>query len=80
MLARNSKGRTFHATRLHSLAVDIVKMASNKRKQDEKHLKMLRELVALPHNKHCFDCGQRGPTYVNMTLGAFVCTSCSGLL
>lgn len=57
-----------------------VKMASNKRKQDEKHLKMLREMVALPSNKTCFDCHQRGPTYVNMTIGSFVCTSCSGIL
>ncbi|CAC5393873.1 AGFG1 [Mytilus coruscus] len=55
-------------------------MASSKRKQDEKHLKMLREMAALPPNKQCFDCHQRGPTYVNMTTGAFVCTSCSGIL
>ena len=56
------------------------KMAASKRKQDEKHLKILREMVALPHNKQCFDCHQRGPTYVNMTIGSFVCTSCSGIL
>ncbi|KAH0563846.1 arf-GAP domain and FG repeat-containing protein 1 isoform X1 [Cotesia glomerata] len=55
-------------------------MASAKRKQDEKHLKILRELVSQPGNKECFDCRQRGPTYVNMTIGSFVCTSCSGLL
>ena len=58
-------------------------MASTKRttkKQDEKHLKIVRELSSLPHNKKCFDCGQRGPTYVNMTIGSFVCTSCSGIL
>ncbi|XP_060573779.1 arf-GAP domain and FG repeat-containing protein 1-like isoform X4 [Ruditapes philippinarum] len=55
-------------------------MASNKKKLDEKHLKMLREMVALPHNKQCFDCHQRGPTYVNMTIGSYVCTACSGLL
>ena len=33
-----------------------------------------------PANKKCFDCDQRGPTYVNMTIGSFVCTKCSGLL
>ncbi|XP_012281045.1 arf-GAP domain and FG repeat-containing protein 1 [Orussus abietinus] len=55
-------------------------MASAKRKQDEKNLKILRELVSQPGNKECFDCGQRGPTYVNMTIGSFVCTSCSGML
>ncbi|XP_046852706.1 arf-GAP domain and FG repeat-containing protein 1-like isoform X2 [Xenia sp. Carnegie-2017] len=52
----------------------------NTKKQDEKHLKILRDLCSLPHNKKCFDCGQRGPTYVNMTIGSFVCTSCSGIL
>ena len=33
-----------------------------------------------PENKVCFECGQRGPTYVDMTVGAFVCTKCSGML
>ncbi|XP_074657842.1 uncharacterized protein LOC141910878 [Tubulanus polymorphus] len=51
-----------------------------KRKQDEKHLKTLREIVSLAHNKHCFDCHQRGPTYINMTTGSYVCTACSGIL
>jgi len=55
-------------------------MASTKRKQDERNLKTLRELVSQPGNKECFDCNQRGPTYVNMTIGSFVCTSCSGML
>jgi len=55
-------------------------MASARKKLDEKHLKILRELVSQPGNKHCFDCNQRGPTYVNVTIGSFVCTSCSGLL
>ncbi|GJQ85731.1 drongo [Trypoxylus dichotomus] len=55
-------------------------MASARKKQDEKHLKTLRELVSLPYNKYCFDCNQRGPTYVNVTIGSFVCTKCSGML
>ncbi|KAF7272874.1 hypothetical protein GWI33_014353 [Rhynchophorus ferrugineus] len=54
-------------------------MASRK-KQDESNMKTLRELGALPQNKFCFDCGQRGPTYVNVTIGSFVCTKCSGIL
>ena len=33
-----------------------------------------------PANKVCMDCGQRGPTYLNMTVGSFVCTKCSGML
>ncbi|XP_071353244.1 arf-GAP domain and FG repeat-containing protein 1a isoform X4 [Trachinotus anak] len=54
--------------------------ASAKRKQEEKHLKMLREMTSLSPNRKCFDCDQRGPTYANMTVGSFVCTSCSGIL
>lgn len=63
-----------------TLAEQTSMMASAKKKQDEKNLKLLRDLAALPHNKKCFDCGQRGPTYVNTTIGSFVCTSCSGIL
>ncbi|CAH1991835.1 unnamed protein product [Acanthoscelides obtectus] len=55
-------------------------MASSRKKQDEKNLKTLRELGMIPENKYCFDCGQRGPTYVNVTIGSFVCTKCSGML
>ncbi|XP_023397459.1 arf-GAP domain and FG repeat-containing protein 2 isoform X2 [Loxodonta africana] len=31
-------------------------------------------------NRHCFECSQRGVTYVDITVGSFVCTTCSGLL
>ncbi|XP_048372926.1 arf-GAP domain and FG repeat-containing protein 2 isoform X2 [Sphaerodactylus townsendi] len=41
----------------------------------------VRELVgAEPANRLCFECGQRGVTYVDITLGSFVCTGCSGAL
>uniref|UniRef100_A0AAZ3P2F7 Arf-GAP domain-containing protein n=1 Tax=Oncorhynchus tshawytscha TaxID=74940 RepID=A0AAZ3P2F7_ONCTS len=53
---------------------------SAKRKQEEAHLKMLREMTSQPPNRKCFDCDQRGPTYANMTVGSFVCTTCSGIL
>lgn len=55
-------------------------MATSRKKQDEKNLKTLRELASLQQNKYCFDCNQRGPTYVNVTIGSFVCTKCSGML
>ena len=60
-------------------SVSVSDMAS-KRKQEEKHLNLLRAMAKLDHNKQCFDCNQKGPTYVDMTVGAFVCTTCSGLL
>lgn len=58
----------------------ITDMAVVRKKQDDKNLKILRELVSLSGNKQCFDCNQKGPTYVNMTIGSFVCTRCSGVL
>ncbi|PAV88991.1 hypothetical protein WR25_14949 isoform B [Diploscapter pachys] len=51
-----------------------------KKKQDERNSKLIREVAALPENKNCFECGQRGPTYVNVTEGSFCCTQCSGIL
>ncbi|VVD00771.1 unnamed protein product [Leptidea sinapis] len=57
-----------------------MKMAASRRKQDDKNLEILRELISQNGNKHCFDCNQRGPTYVNTTIGSFVCSKCSGML
>lgn len=58
-----------------------MKMAlAQRKKQDDKILKLLREVANIPGNKHCFDCGEKGTTYVNSTIGSFVCTTCSGLL
>ncbi|XP_059498519.1 arf-GAP domain and FG repeat-containing protein 1-like isoform X4 [Stegostoma tigrinum] len=54
--------------------------ATARRKQEEKHLKLVRELGSRPHNRQCFECEQRGPTYIDITVGSFVCTSCSGIL
>ena len=52
----------------------------NKKKQEEKTVKLLRDLASITHNKQCCDCNQKGPTYVNITLGTFVCTTCCGIL
>ena len=50
-------------------------------KQDDKFSLAVREIQNQhPANKKCFDCEQRGPTYLNMTIGSFVCTKCSGML
>ncbi|KAF8793305.1 arf-GAP domain and FG repeat-containing protein 1-like [Argiope bruennichi] len=55
-------------------------MAAREKTRDELDMQTLRELASLPANKFCFDCGQRGTTYVNVTIGAFVCSACGGLL
>ncbi|XP_050176306.1 arf-GAP domain and FG repeat-containing protein 2 [Myiozetetes cayanensis] len=41
----------------------------------------VRELVSAdPANRLCFECGQRGVTYVDISVGSLVCTACSGAL
>lgn len=62
------------------IRIYCVMAASAKRKQEEKHLQLLREMTSRPANRRCFDCEQRGPTYANMTVGSFICTTCSGIL
>lgn len=53
---------------------------ASRRKQEEKHLQILKKLLLEAGNKQCFECGQRGPTYIDITIGSFVCTSCGGIL
>ena len=71
-----------YALKLHNKKLNIMsKTTMRKGKQDDKNSTAIREIQAQhPANKKCFDCDQRGPTYVNMTIGSFVCTKCSGLL
>lgn len=70
------------STSKQSHSLQIADMAAVvRKKQDDKYLQVLRELVINGGgNRQCFDCGQKGPTYVNMTIGSFVCTRCSGVL
>jgi len=57
------------------------KTTVRKGKQDDKFSLAIREIQgSIIENKKCFDCEQRGPTYVNTTVGSFVCTKCSGML
>ncbi|CAD6190502.1 unnamed protein product [Caenorhabditis auriculariae] len=53
---------------------------AQKRKAEEKNINTIKELAHLPENKKCCECGQIGPTYVDLTVLSFCCTSCSGLL
>eukprot|EP00088_Acartia_fossae_P042640 TRINITY_DN4482_c0_g1_i8.p1 TRINITY_DN4482_c0_g1~~TRINITY_DN4482_c0_g1_i8.p1 ORF type:complete len:674 (-),score=200.84 TRINITY_DN4482_c0_g1_i8:415-2403(-) len=59
----------------------MAKTTGRKGKQDDKFSLAIREVQGwAPENKKCFDCDQRGPTYINITVGSFVCTKCSGML
>ena len=47
----------------------------NKETPDE----MIKKLSRLPINKKCCDCTSKFPNIVNVTIGAFLCTTCAGI-
>ncbi|CAL8383866.1 unnamed protein product [Arctogadus glacialis] len=55
---------------------------SNRKHRDNQEIcaRKVRELAQSGVNRHCFECSQPGVTYINITVGCFVCTSCSGML
>ncbi|CAL8242018.1 unnamed protein product [Merluccius merluccius] len=55
---------------------------SNRKHRDNQEVcaRKVRELAQAGVNRHCFECSQPGVTYINITVGCFVCTSCSGML
>jgi len=48
-------------------------------KEQEKYQKMLEQILKLPGNDNCADCGQKGPRWASINLGIFVCIRCSGI-
>ncbi|CAD5234937.1 unnamed protein product [Bursaphelenchus xylophilus] len=55
-------------------------VTAQRKKQEESNAQEIRQLLHQEENKYCFECGQRGPTYVNVTNGSFCCMHCSGIL
>ncbi|KAM8899359.1 arf-GAP domain and FG repeat-containing protein 2 isoform 2-T2 [Spinachia spinachia] len=55
---------------------------SNRKHRDNQEIcaRKVRDLAQSGVNRHCFECGQPGVTYTDITAGCFVCTSCSGML
>jgi len=49
------------------------------KKQEEKHLKILRSIASLPPNKTCMNCKEKGPVWICLNFDTFVCTTCSGI-
>ncbi|XP_053309189.1 arf-GAP with dual PH domain-containing protein 2 isoform X2 [Spea bombifrons] len=41
--------------------------------------KQLLDLLKLPENSECADCGEPDPEWVSCTLGVFICLQCSGI-
>lgn len=48
-------------------------------KQQEYFIKQLEQILRLPGNDNCADCGQKGPRWASVNLGVFVCIRCSGI-
>ncbi|KAI8988185.1 hypothetical protein BDF20DRAFT_854338, partial [Mycotypha africana] len=49
------------------------------KKQEERNLEKIKDLLRLPENKKCFDCPTRSPFFVNLSIQTFICARCSGL-
>lgn len=47
--------------------------------ENERHKKVLSQLIKLEGNRHCADCTTRNPTWASVNLGVFVCLTCSGI-
>ena len=40
----------------------------------------LEQIKKTGSNKKCFDCGEKGTTYVCTNFGTFICSRCAGIL
>ncbi|KAH8553986.1 hypothetical protein BGW37DRAFT_483052 [Umbelopsis sp. PMI_123] len=49
-------------------------------KQEEKDYQAIQALLKEPANKKCFDCPNKIPSYVNLSIQTFICSRCSGLI
>ncbi len=47
-------------------------------REKEKNAKILQELLKLPENRYCADCGAKHPRWASSNLRVFMCIRCSG--
>ncbi|RKO90336.1 Arf GTPase activating protein [Blyttiomyces helicus] len=46
---------------------------------NDRHTKILKELMARVDNRRCADCRKKDPRWASWNLGIFVCIRCSGV-
>ncbi|KAI9014582.1 putative GTPase activating protein for Arf-domain-containing protein [Phycomyces nitens] len=46
---------------------------------NDKHTRILKDLLQKPANKYCADCKRKDPRWASWNLGIFVCIRCSGV-
>ncbi|KAI8799626.1 hypothetical protein BJ742DRAFT_687018 [Cladochytrium replicatum] len=51
----------------------------SKRRREEQNLRALRDLLDLPENRHCADCGDPAPQWASVNIGCFLCQRCAGM-
>jgi len=51
----------------------------DKGNQQQVYIKILEDLLKLPDNRECADCGTKAPRWSSTNLGVFVCIRCSGI-
>ncbi|KAJ3097365.1 fumarase fum1 [Phlyctochytrium bullatum] len=51
----------------------------SKKKQEEEIQRGVQDLLYLPENSTCADCGDRNPQWASINLGVFLCIRCAGL-
>lgn len=57
----------------------MASISKQSKETQDRHRKMLAELLKRPENQECMDCRARNPTWASINLGVFVCIRCSGL-
>lgn len=57
----------------------MASISKQSKETQDRHRKLLADLLKRPENHECMDCRARNPTWASINLGVFVCIRCSGL-